>query len=102
MNHPVGKRYFDSAIPEPNSRSDGSASDPAAGSEIVLVTSTPFPAGPSATGPPLTHRGSTTRPIFTILSIERQRDQWRRLITARIPMTAADVDLSDFALWRNG
>ena len=54
----------------------------------------------------LTHRGSTTRSIFTILSIERQRGAGSAVGGAEprtgLAMTAAAVDLSDFALWRNG
>src|SRR5579875_63443 len=45
MNHPVGNRYFDNAMPlGPNSRSDGSM----LGSEAVCVTISPFPRGPAA------------------------------------------------------
>ena len=79
MNHPVGNRYFDSAMPDPNSWSEGSKLESEAESEIVFVTSTPIPTRPSKLGRPSTHRGSTARSIFTILSIERQREADRPL-----------------------
>src|ERR1700733_5000175 len=80
MNHPVGNRYVDSAMPDdPNSRSDGSMEE----SETVCVTvcsfCVHFPRQPGGAGPRFyirrlnTRRAWTTQSIFTILSIERQR-----------------------------
>src|ERR1700727_787310 len=83
----------------PNSRSDGSES------EIVFVTRTPFSTRRAQSGRSYLTAFRRLMSIFTILSIERQRGAGRRRVVpeqAGLRMSAAAVDLSDFALWRNG